>query len=167
MPNPLPINQTELQRETQGLRKNLRHNSPALQLTTDCLSDHQDNPNLGKRVWDSRTNSRIVGQGFSPHAGLQIRGVYLDNVNIKMSLCISTTPWRPYRAEGTDLPFFASNWMLQSGNTTLCSVRKRLNALAKKWLTIVRPNYKNTKGGICYNCISGWRCKPSQSKIHT
>lgn len=197
-------------RNAQGLRQNLHHNSLALQSTADWLSDPQDNPNLSKRVRDSRTNSRIGGQVFSPHVGLQtiwhnprslvlcllfwvqscsfqpshtmmwdwhrykfcflvfhwlfttslffkIKGVYLDNMNIKMSLCISTTPWRQYRGEGTVHPFFASNWMLQSVNTTLYSVRITLHTLAKKWSAIIRPNYKNTKGGICYNCISGWR----------
>jgi len=65
-----------------------------------------------------------------------------------MSLCLSTTPWRQYRGERTVHPFFASNWMLQSVNTTLYSLRIRLHALAKKWSAIIRPNYKNTKTGF-------------------
>ena len=33
-------------------------------------------------------------------------------------------------------------------------------------MTIIRPNYKNTKGGIFYNCISGLISQTLQAKIH-
>jgi len=37
-----------------------------------------------------------------------------------------------------------------------------------KLISLIWPNYKNTKGGIFYNCISGWTLQPSQSKnTHT
>ena len=44
--------------------------------------------------------------------------------------------------------------MLLSVNTTLNSGIIRLHVSAKNEVTI-RPNYKNTKGGVFYNCVSG------------
>ena len=54
--------------------------------------------------------------------------------------------------------------MLQSFNMWyLGQVRLHVSAKIDKpyW-----PNYKITKGGIFYNCISGFRSPPLQFKIH-
>jgi hypothetical protein len=105
-----------LKNNAQGLRQNLHYNSPALQSIADWLSDPHDNPNSGKRVWDSRTNSRIGGQGFSPQAGLQTSWHHSTSIVLCLLFWIETRSFQPSHTMmwdwyGYEFCFLVLHWL--------------------------------------------------------